>query len=100
MNEDFHVDRSASDANEGYKDCDGDHQRVNDTQIIDQRDRQWLRSMPTESRHYLHRGHMATSTQRSHLDLYTEVKPQPLQAYITCVLLNFSCNSMSANQNY
>lgn len=40
MNEDFHVDRSASDANEGYKDCDGDHQRVNDTQIIDQRDRQ------------------------------------------------------------
>lgn len=40
MNEDFQVDRSASDASKGYKDCDGDHQRVKDTQIIDQRDRQ------------------------------------------------------------
>lgn len=42
MNEDFQADRSASDASKGYKVCstvDGDHQWINDTQIIDQRDR-------------------------------------------------------------
>lgn len=50
MNKDFQADGSASDASKGYKvssASDGDHQWVNDTQIIDQRGRLWLRSMPT-----------------------------------------------------